>query len=118
MIPIIATTMRSSINEKPSWRLVVMLVCCSLKRLGGFQSLAPPAFVPFVSRAKREVVGYRLNNRYAMRLSAQKRKISIFFDQNFDGWATRARSPDNLWQGGNDAFRQCREEGQIQPQRH
>src|SRR6185369_1834587 len=30
MMPMIATTMRSSINENPSWRLVVMLISCSL----------------------------------------------------------------------------------------
>src|SRR6185295_18369388 len=29
MMPMIATTMRSSINENPSWRLVVMLITCS-----------------------------------------------------------------------------------------
>src|SRR5258705_7722129 len=34
IMPIIATTMRSSINEKPSWRLVVILVSCSLREVG------------------------------------------------------------------------------------
>jgi hypothetical protein len=30
------------------------------------------------------------------------------------GGPSGARSRDNLWQGGNDAFRQCHEEGQEQ----
>ena len=34
MIPIIATTIRSSITEKPYWRLVVMLNSFSLQDLG------------------------------------------------------------------------------------
>src|ERR1044072_2067980 len=41
MMPMIATTMRSSINENPSWRLVVMLICCSLK----FEYLRPTFLV-------------------------------------------------------------------------
>src|SRR5690349_19314857 len=64
MMPIIATTMRSSINEKPSWRLLVMLIWCSLKRLG-FQSLAPPAFRSLCEPRRARCVAGLLNNRYA-----------------------------------------------------
>src|SRR5687767_8112342 len=54
MMPMIATTIRSSISEKPSWRLVVIRVWCSLKiRFPYF--LAPPAFRSLLSRAEREV---------------------------------------------------------------
>src|SRR6185369_17085135 len=35
IMPMIATTISSSINEKPSWRLVVILVSCSLREIGG-----------------------------------------------------------------------------------
>src|ERR1041385_600453 len=34
MMPMIATTIKSSINEKPSWRLVFILVSCSLREIG------------------------------------------------------------------------------------
>jgi len=73
--------------------------------------LAPTAFRSLVSRAKREVVDGVLNNRYANGRFAQNEEISIFFDRNFASWAITRREHDNLWQGGNDAFRQMTQPG-------
>jgi hypothetical protein len=82
-----------------------MLIWCSLKNLGVSNSRAT-GFRSFVSRAKREVVGGLLNNLYAKADLDQKEEISIFFNQNFARWAIYDKGPDNLWHGGNDAFRQ------------
>src|SRR6476469_3702308 len=43
IMPMIATTIKSSINEKPSWRLLVILVSCSLREIGVLV-LAPNGF--------------------------------------------------------------------------
>src|SRR6185369_10823551 len=105
IMPIIATTMRSSINEKPSWRLVVMLIWCSLKRYRFLKfSRHRLSFVCEPRRAR--CVGGLLNNLYAKAELEQKEEISIFFDQNSGSWAKSRKGPDNFWQGGNDAFRQ------------
>src|SRR6185503_3242226 len=101
IIPIIATTMRSSINEKPSWRLVIMLIWCSLKDIRGFKfSRHRLSFVCEPRRAR--CVGGLLNNLYAKADLDQKEEISIFFNQNFARWAMSGKGPDNLWHGGND----------------
>src|ERR1044071_8936377 len=82
MMPIIATTMRSSINEKPSWRLVFMLISCSLKDIRGFKFARATGFpFPCEPRKARSVDGV-LNNRYANARFAQNEGISIFFDRN------------------------------------
>jgi hypothetical protein len=54
MMPIIATTIKSSISEKPCWRLVFISVSCSLEKVV-YVSRAN-GFRPYdVCRAEREV---------------------------------------------------------------
>src|SRR5687768_13364961 len=74
MMPIIATTMRSSINEKPSWRLVVILIRCSLKDLGGFKVSRHRLSFPCEPRRARCVDGL-LNNRCAKGNLAKNEEI-------------------------------------------
>src|ERR1043166_2833153 len=78
MMPIIATTMSSSNNEKPSWRLVVMLIWCSLKNLGGFKFSRHRLSFVCEPRRARSVAGL-LNNRYAKAGLDQNEENSIFF---------------------------------------
>src|SRR5215813_5636556 len=78
MMPIIATTMRSSINEKPSWRLVFMLISCSLKDIGVQICSRHRLSFPCEPRKARSVDAL-LNNRYANGCFAQNEEISIFF---------------------------------------
>src|SRR6185436_18172867 len=59
MMPIIATTMRSSINEKPSWRLVVILVWCSLRDLGVPKISRATGFRHYEPRKARSTVDHR-----------------------------------------------------------
>src|SRR5258706_5975322 len=59
IIPIIATTMRSSISEKPSWRLFVFIsLFVLLKRESVWMFLAPTASSLRCNRAEREVSGW------------------------------------------------------------
>src|SRR5689334_24781821 len=100
IIPIIATTMRSSINEKPSWRLVVMLIWCSLKKFRGFKfSRHQLTFV--CEPRKAQSVGGLLNNLYAKSGSDQNEEKSIFFDRNFDWRSSGRRGSDNFCQEGD-----------------
>src|ERR1044072_8714080 len=99
MMPIIATTMRSSINEKPSWRLVFMLIFMLLKRYRGFKFARANGFPFPCEPRKARSVGGLLNNRCANGRFAQNEEISIKKDRNFDWWTRRSRRPDNLWHG-------------------
>jgi len=73
-MPMIATTIKSSINEKPSWRLLVMLDSYSLR----FKLLAPSAFVSKWSRAEREVSGASKTTVVPSGIGVKKRKFRSF----------------------------------------
>src|SRR5215208_6827939 len=90
MMPIIATTMRSSINEKPSWRLVVMLIWCSLKDIR-VSSLSRHRLSFACEPRRARSVGGLLNNRYAIGDFWKMRGKEIVFDRNFAFWRGTAR---------------------------
>src|SRR5688572_28733299 len=101
MMPMIATTMRSSISERPSWRLVVIRVWCSLK-VRGFSMifLAPPAFRSPMSRAKREVSIGALTTGVPLAVLARKAKKRSFLIE-----ILLVRGLDQGRCGGADKFR-------------
>src|SRR5688572_1384282 len=108
MMPMIATTIRSSINEKPSWRLVVIRVWCSLKDIGGFHRFSRHRLsVPCLSRAEREVSICALTTGVPLEVSAQTAKKRSFLIEILlvDGGPLRGRrDADKIWQRANDAL--------------
>src|SRR5690242_3240101 len=109
MIPIIATTIRSSISEKPSWRLVVIRVWCSLKIGVSIVFLAPPAFRSLSSRALREVSLPALTTCVPLALFARTAKkrsflIEILLGKRLDHEGRQ--DADKIRHSRNDAFRQ------------
>jgi hypothetical protein len=90
MMPMIATTIRSSISEKPSWRLVVIRVWCSLNF--GFPLVSRATGFPFpFEPPEREVSLPALNNRVPLERFPLNSKKEIVFDRNF------ARGRDGPW---------------------
>src|SRR6185369_14293085 len=83
MMPIIATTMRSSINEKPSWRLVVMLISCSLNRYLGVLVARATGFRSLVSRAEREVSVVSKTTVVPSGIGVKRRKFRSFLIEIF-----------------------------------
>src|SRR5918992_5341384 len=80
MMPIIATTIRSSINEKPAWRLVVIRVWCSLKDIGGFHRfLAPPAYRSLFEPRRARSVALGFYNQCATAVFGSNGKKEIVF---------------------------------------
>src|ERR1051325_2312760 len=103
MMPMIATTIKSSINEKPSWRLVFILISCSLREIG----------VATFSRQRLSSLGDAAQSakcRGSLQQPPcqdephpQKAENGRFY-VGFEKWKGVRKVPDNLRHVGNDGL--------------
>src|SRR5258705_12822396 len=106
IIPIIATTMRSSISEKPSWRLFVFISLFVLLREKVFRCFSRQRFRRYEVTAQSAKCSGRVVTRTVPVEGLGKWAVNsgVFFEINFV--VERAFGPgDKLKQKGADGFR-------------
>src|SRR5688500_8801875 len=105
MMPMIATTIKSSISEKPCWRFVFISYSCSLEKWLMF--LAPTAFVITMFAAQSA----KLSVDSLTRAVPLGRVAENAVNTGENGWVRRSLAggpliTDKFRQAANDGFRQ------------